>query len=213
MQKKILLIAFVASTSLLMAVNSYALSEMLDDPDAYSNSSFNDNTNDMNNDPSIRETERELYDSPREISGYTPFSARLPREVPIKGQKFIIVDPKEHVWGAYSASGRLVRAGLASAGKRWCDDIDSRCKTKPGIFHIYSLGDSDCVSNEFPVDQGGGAPMPYCMFFNGAEALHGSDELAEANISHGCVRISIEDAEWLRYHFVHVGTVIIIEPY
>ena len=63
--------------------------------------------------------------------------------------------------------------------------------------------------------------MPYCMFFNGSEAMHGSSEVEFENISHGCVRIHVSDAQWLRYHFVegpvaannYRGTRIIIRPY
>jgi lipoprotein-anchoring transpeptidase ErfK/SrfK len=61
----------------------------------------------------------------------------------------------------------------------------------------------------------GGAPMPYCMFFNRNQALHGSPdhEVVDGNISHGCVRMHVPEAEWLRYNFVHVGTKVIVRPY
>lgn len=55
--------------------------------------------------------------------------------------------------------------------------------------------------------------MPYCMFFNGNQALHGSHELAEGNISHGCVRISVDDAYWVRFNFANVGTKVIVMSY
>ena len=63
--------------------------------------------------------------------------------------------------------------------------------------------------------------MPYCMFFNGGQALHGSNQVVRANASHGCVRVHVSDAKWLRYHFVegpsaanfYHGTKIIIKPY
>jgi lipoprotein-anchoring transpeptidase ErfK/SrfK len=48
--------------------------------------------------------------------------------------------------------------------------------------------------------------MPYCMYFSGGEALHGSTDIQFENISHGCVRIHIDDAKWLRYHFVEGPT-------
>ena len=55
--------------------------------------------------------------------------------------------------------------------------------------------------------------MPYSMYFNGSQGLHGSHELGEANLSHGCVRMSVDDAEWLRYNFAHIGTKVIIKSY
>ena len=76
------------------------------------------------------------------------------------------------------------------------------------------MGDSECVSTIYPRPDGGGL-MPYCMYFSGGEALHGSPDnaIVDANISHGCVRLRIQDAEWLRYHFAHIGTKVIVEPY
>lgn len=128
-------------------------------------------------------------------------------------EKTILVDPNVHAWGAYAANGKLIRAGLATAGAEWCDDIGRACKTKAGVFRIYSLGDGDCTSSKYPISQGGGAPMPYCMYFNGAEGLHGSNQVVEDNISHGCVRLRVSDAKWLRYHFATQGTKVIIKHY
>lgn len=138
--------------------------------------------------------------------------SRLPNRISPPGEKFILVDPRVHAWGAYSSNGNLLRSGLATAGARWCRDIDRPCKTKSGVFRIYSLGNYNCISNKYPVGEGG-APMPYCMYFNGGQGLHGSHELAEANISHGCVRISVSDAEWLRFNFSQIGTKVLIRPY
>lgn len=128
-------------------------------------------------------------------------------------EKVIIVDPNVHAWGAYSADGNLIRAGRATAGANWCPDIGRGCKTKSGVFHVYSLGSSDCISSKYPISEGGGAPMPYCMYFNGSQGLHGSNEVVEGNISHGCVRLRVSDAAWLRYNFVGIGTKVIVKPY
>lgn len=136
-------------------------------------------------------------------------------------EKTIIVDPQLHAWAAYDSDGSLIRWGPASAGSSWCRDIERACRTKSGSFRIYSLGSSNCISSKFPVPRGG-APMPYCMFFNGGQALHGSPgEVANGNISHGCVRLFVQDAEWLRYDFVEPpsdvnnfkGTKVIVRPY
>ena len=44
----------------------------------------------------------------------------------------------------------------------------------------------------------GGAKMPYCMFYDGGYAIHGSYEVQGYHASHGCVRTYIEDARWLK---------------
>lgn len=135
-------------------------------------------------------------------------------------EKVIIVDPNTHSWAAYSASGELLRSGMATAGNSWCRDIRRSCKTKAGVFRIYSLGSRGCRSSKFPLPRGG-APMPYCMFFNGGQALHGSNEVVAANVSHGCVRLHVEDAAWIRFNFAerpnasnnYRGTKVIIRRY
>lgn len=130
------------------------------------------------------------------------------------GEKTIVVSPRSHVWAAYSSNGTLVRSGMASAGADWCPDRHRPCHTRVGVFRIYSLGGPGCKSSIFPLPHGG-APMPYCMFFNKNQALHGAPagHVVNGNISHGCVRMHVDDARWLRYDFVHIGTKVIIEPY
>jgi hypothetical protein len=140
----------------------------------------------------------------------TAFS--LPSQIDPPGEKMVLVSPVEHAWGAYDANGTLIRSGLASAGADWCQDMGSQCHTVTGRYRVRSLGGPGCVSPSFPMPNGG-APMPYCMYFTPYQALHGSYELAHANISHGCVRMRVADAKWLRYHFVTIGTLVVIEPY
>lgn len=140
------------------------------------------------------------------------YSSRLASNIDAKG-KVVVVDPRVHAWGAYE-NGNLVKAGIATAGSSWCPDIGRPCRTSAGQFRVYSLGDETCKSKIFPVPKGG-APMPYCMFFHGGQALHGvhAGEVVEGNISHGCVRLQVSDAEWLRYNFVNVGTKVVVKPY
>ena len=153
-----------------------------------------------------------------EISG-SPFAtegAPLPQYIQNDSEKVILVDPKEHFWGAYNARGKLIRWGIATAGADQCTGNDASCRTKIGEFRIYSLGGANCISNKYD-----GAAMPYCMYFNGGQALHGSSDIQFDNISHGCVRLHIDDARWLRYRFVsgpalsnhYRGTKVIIKPY
>ena len=141
------------------------------------------------------------------------YAARIPSHIQTH-EKVIVVDPNVHVWGAYSSDGSLIRAGLATAGSDYCPDLGRRCHTKSGSFRINSLGSPGCKSSMFPMPHGG-APMPYCMFFNGNQALHGSGmhEVVEGNISHGCVRMHVPDAEWIRYNFANIGTKVVVKPY
>lgn len=142
------------------------------------------------------------------------YAPRLPSQLDTHGIKTILIDPNVHAWGAYDEGGKIVRAGLASAGADWCFDIGRPCHTKPGTFRVNSLGGPECKSSLFPLPNGG-APMPYCMFFNNNQALHGvhEGEVVEGNVSHGCVRLHIPDAEWLRYNFINIGTRVIVYDY
>lgn len=147
-----------------------------------------------------------------DASGSEDYSSRLPAHIDTHGKRVILVDPNVHAWGAYGSDGNLIRAGLAACGGDWCHDTGRPCRTSTGTFHITSLGGPDCKSSIYPKPKGGG-PMPYCMFFHGSMALHGSPIMADANISHGCIRIPVSDAEWIRYNFAQVGTTIIVKPY
>lgn len=144
------------------------------------------------------------------------YSARLPQELDTAGKKTILVDPKVHAWGAYAEDGQLIRSGIATSGGEVCppDADESDCKTGVGTYRITSMGDSRCRSKKYPRPHGGGL-MPYCMYFNHGQALHGSPDsiVMDANASHGCVRMRIPDAEWMRDHFAQVGTKVIVAPY
>ena len=139
------------------------------------------------------------------------YALRLPSHINTH-EKTILIDPSVHAWGAYDSNGDLIRAGLATAGGNWCDDVGRACRTRAGTFRIYSLGSEGCKSSIYPLPNGG-APMPYCMFFNGNQGLHGSPYTVEGNVSHGCVRITVNDAEWVRYQFARPGTKVIVRPY
>lgn len=108
-------------------------------------------------------------------------------------------------WAAYDSEGNLLNSGHVSGGKSFCPDINKACKTTTGTYTIYEKRDSGCKSKIFPVGKGG-APMPYCMFFHRGYALHGSNAVPNYNASHGCVRMSPADAQWLNQNFVIVGT-------
>lgn len=147
---------------------------------------------------------------------FLDYSARLPQHMDTDGKKMVLVDPNVHAWGAYDTQGNLVRAGIATAGAKVCpsDSDETDCRTASGTFHVTGLGDGECASKRYPRPYGGGL-MPYCMYFYNGEALHGSpdDIVVEANLSHGCVRMRIPDAEWMRYNFIQVGTKVVVRPY
>ena len=45
-------------------------------------------------------------------------------------------------------------------------------------FSVKRKGLPSCVSSKFPLGKGG-APMPYCMFFRGGYAIHGSPRIID----------------------------------
>tara|TARA_R110000868_G_scaffold203421_7_gene451245 strand:+ start:2176 stop:2718 length:543 start_codon:yes stop_codon:yes gene_type:complete len=140
------------------------------------------------------------------------YASRLPQTMQTHGKRVVLVDPKVHAWGAYDSSGKLIKAGLATAGGYYCKDVGRACKTPAGTFRINSLGAASCKSSLYPKPNGG-APMPYCMFFNKNIGFHGSAYVMEGNQSHGCVRMKVADAEWMRYNFAKIGTKVIVKPY
>lgn len=152
-----------------------------------------------------------------DIMDFSPF----PKNIPASGEKVVLVDPEELAWGAYDTDGVLLRWGPVSAGANFCKDLERECHTHSGSFRVYSLGSSDCFSTKFPLPDGG-APMPYCMYFENGQALHGEPNgLPGYNASHGCVRMYVNDAEWLRYDFIegptasnsYRGTKILVKTY
>ena len=122
-----------------------------------------------------------------------------------------VFDPKHYTWAAYR-DGRLVKSGRASGGSTYCKELGRPCKTPRGKFRVYSLGSANCKSGKYPLPNGGAA-MPHCMFFKGGYAIHGSPYVPLDNASHGCIRVTPTDAKWLRYHFIKVGTEIVVRPY
>jgi len=152
-----------------------------------------------------------------DLLDYSPF----PKQIEAPQEKLIVFDPKRYAWAAYAADGTLVRWGPATGGKDWCSDSSEPCLTKSGRFRIFTMGNSSCVSSKYPMPDGG-APMPYCMYFHGGQALHGSPGgVMRGNVSHGCVRMFVRDAEWMRYEFIdppedynnYRGTEVIVMPY
>ncbi len=135
-----------------------------------------------------------------------------PTQTTPTGEKWIRVDLSKQAFAAYSENGRLVRWGPISAGRDFCPDVGQECSTPTGTYHIQVKRGEDCISTLFPITTKGGAPMPYCMFFTGGYALHGSMELPGYNASHGCIRMYKEDAQWLNEEFTQIGTKVVVNP-
>lgn len=140
---------------------------------------------------------------------YTPFNGYIAAT----GGKTIIVDPNTHMWAAYAGDGSLVRWGRASLGKNYCPDLGRGCRTVTGTFRINDKGGPGCISHRFPLETHGGAHTPYCMHFYKGYALHGSYDVPNHNASHGCIRVPVEDAQWLNQEFAEVGTKVVVKPY
>jgi L,D-transpeptidase ErfK/SrfK len=144
------------------------------------------------------------------LNDISPFHLRIESS----GQKQVLVDLRQLAWGAYDESGRLVRWGPASGGKSYCADVGRGCRTVLGEHAFYRKGSAHCASSKYPLGKGG-APMPYCMFFKGGFAIHGSAEVPGYNASHGCVRVFTEDARWLNKEFISLKqtTKVVVLPY
>lgn len=135
---------------------------------------------------------------------HSPF----PYQITAPGRSTIKVDLKKLAWGAYDASGRLVKWGPASGGKNYCADVGRSCRTVAGQYTIKRKQGAGCKSSAYPKPNGG-APMPYCMHFHRGYALHGSNTVPGHNASHGCVRLFNEDAQWLNQSFIRVGVTLV----
>ena len=129
---------------------------------------------------------------------HSPFPAEMDLYV---GQRVILIDLSDLAFGAYNESGTLEHWGPISPGKQYCPDTRRGCSTPTGVYSIYSKRGSECKSTKYPIGKGG-APMPYCMFFKGGYALHGSPTVPGHSDSHWCVRLFTEDAGWLNKEFV-----------
>ncbi len=144
--------------------------------------------------------------------------APFERKIDTHGKKLIIVSLNKLAFGAYDELGNLVYWGPVSGGRDVCPEGNASCNTVAGVFNVFQKKGEQCYSRLFPVDHGGGAPMPYCMFFLDGYAMHGSKQVPGYNASHGCVRMYKEDAEWLNKKFVDVtksekdlGTEVVVQ--
>lgn len=140
----------------------------------------------------------------------------LPKVWETSGQKVFVFDPQLFKWAVYNEQGKMVKSGKASGGKDYCPDSKEACRTVTGTFEVENKQGADCKSSQFPIkkDQvSGGAKMPYCMHFHKGYAIHGAHQVMHKHVSHGCIHVPIEDAQWLNEQFVDIGTKIVVRPY
>lgn len=120
--------------------------------------------------------------------------------------------PKKLQWVAVGSNGQVIRTGKASGGRNYCPDIKRGCRTPGGVYTVISKGTAGCQSTRYPVGKGG-AKMPFCMFFSKYYAIHGSYDVPHYNASHGCIRVTPNDAKWLSKSFIQIGTKVIVHSY
>lgn len=137
---------------------------------------------------------------------------QFPSTMQTGGVSTFVFDPKQVAWAAYAPDGDLVKMGPASGGKAYCPDIGKPCRTPAGKYAVYRKGSQACKSSKYPIGKGG-APMPYCMFFHGGYAIHGSGHVPAYNASHGCIRVLPVHSKWLSQNFIKNGTQVIVLPY
>ncbi len=110
----------------------------------------------------------------------------------VESQKWVSVDLYEQVMIAYDGDTPVFATLIASGLPQWA--------TPEGIFHVYLRAERIVMSGAF------GQPdfyylqdVPWNMFFNEDVALHGTywhDGFGYRH-SHGCVNLSLTDANWL----------------
>lgn len=159
----------------------------------------------------------ELLTQTADNSGYASrysgfYNARFPSRIRATGSKIFVFSPRMRQWAAYSAGGELLKTGRANGGSGYCSELGRPCRSPRGWFRVRSKGSASCVSGKFPLGTGG-APMPYCMFFHGGYAIHGSPYIGKNNTSHGCIRVQTAAAQWLSQNFMNIGTRVLILPY
>ncbi len=136
----------------------------------------------------------------------------FPSRIKAPGRRVFIFSPRRRAWAAYSPAGQLVGYGRASGGANWCRRLGRPCRTPRGTFRISRKGSVGCRSGKYPRPRGG-APMPYCMFFMRAYAIHGSPDVPDHNASHGCIRVKKPAAAWLHRNFIRIGTKVVVTSY
>ncbi len=138
----------------------------------------------------------------------------FPLTRPATGKRVFIYDPKVQAWAVYDRDGKRKNTGRGSGGADYCKDVGRPCRTIVGSYRIIRKQGAECTSSKYPIEEGGGGPMPYCMHFHPiGYAIHGSREVPDYNASHGCIRVTPTAAAWLNNKFLNIGSTVIVRPY
>ena len=148
---------------------------------------------------------------PRHIEFVT--HTTLPEKIESSNKNTFIFDPNNLQWAVYNQKGERVGIGKGVGGKDFCPDINRPCRTIEGTYAVYRIENEDCTSKTFPIGEGGGAPMPHCMFFHKGYAIHGSNLLPDENASHGCIRVTKPAAQWMNENYLKPGALVKVLPY
>jgi len=143
-------------------------------------------------------------------------------------EKTIIISFEDLAFAAYDIRGVLMRSGPISAGKG-CPG--KHCPTPTGRYRVFLKYGPKAISSLYPIVWGtviengkkkrviekrGGARTPWFMAIVGHIGMHGFEVVPGYNASAGCIRMFVEDAEWLNQSFVEVdsknkpGTLVIV---
>lgn len=128
------------------------------------------------------------------------------------GKKTFVFSPRYKVWAAYDENGNRVKVGPATGGSDRCPDQNRSCRTVTGKYSVLRKGEADCTSGKYPLGEGG-APMAYCMHFYKGFSIHGAPGFPDYHHSHGCIRVTNQDARWLNEDFLNVGSSVVVQPY
>ena len=129
------------------------------------------------------------------------FNLNATRPEGVDRDRWIEVNLYEQTLAVYE-DGRLAFATLVATG-------GDPFFTRPGLFQIYEKKPVERMSGAFEADKSDYYlfdGVPWTMYFDQARALHGAYWRANFGYpeTHGCVNLSIGDANWL-YRWAEVG--------
>jgi lipoprotein-anchoring transpeptidase ErfK/SrfK len=139
---------------------------------------------------------------PASVPASTP--ARTNPAPPTSG-KWIDVDISAQTITAYEGS-QAIKSVLVSTGLSWTP-------TPIGRYSVYVKIPSQTMSGGFGASAYYLPGVPWVMYFTGAYAIHGTywHHNFGSPMSHGCVNLSIADAQWF-YNWAQVGTPVVSHP-
>ncbi|HEY9152155.1 MAG TPA: L,D-transpeptidase family protein [Anaerolineales bacterium] len=134
---------------------------------------------------------------PTSATSGAPLATEAPPQVANNGQRWIDVNLMQQMVYAYQGNS-VVNSFLVSTGT-W------QYPTVTGQYHIYvKLLSTDMTGPGYYLPN-----VPYTMYFYQGYGLHGTywHHNFGTPMSHGCVNLTIPDAQWL-YNWASVGTLV-----